>query len=193
MLGGLFTRGLTPDGITNPRIFLVEMPSHVGAMIRVEIVRPFLHRQILVSINNKDAIVHRDNPQDSDQVAAGTVVLGQVQRHDDALLFKADQVSRCRMHPLYGKRSVEYLKRSCACLMRTPQNHTCDISPTMRGSQVFPERSRIRSEDCGSICSEHWGEKSERCFGSASRGDSALCAAPSKPRSTLGQGNTRKR
>ena len=75
MVGGLFTPGLTPDGIANPRAFLVEMPSHVGAMIRVEFVRPFLHRQILVSINNKDAIVHRDKPQESDPVAAGTVVL----------------------------------------------------------------------------------------------------------------------
>jgi hypothetical protein len=75
MLGRVFTRVLTPYGITNPRIFLVEMPGHVGAMIRLETVRPFLHRQILVSINNKDAIVHRDNPQDSDQVAAESVVL----------------------------------------------------------------------------------------------------------------------
>jgi len=44
-------------------------------MIRVEFVPPFLQRPVLVSINNKDAIVHRDNPQESDQVAAGTVVL----------------------------------------------------------------------------------------------------------------------
>ncbi len=76
MLGRLFTRGLTPYGITNPRIFLIEMPGHVGAMIRVEITPPFLRRDILVSINNKDAIVHKDNPQDSDQVAAESVVLG---------------------------------------------------------------------------------------------------------------------
>jgi hypothetical protein len=75
MLGRVFTRVSTPHGIANPRIFLVEMPGHVGAMIRVEIVRPFLHRHVLVSINNKDAIVHRDNPQDSDQVAAGIVVM----------------------------------------------------------------------------------------------------------------------
>jgi hypothetical protein len=75
MLSGLFTRGLTPRGLANPRAFLVEMPSHVGAMIRVEFVPPFLQRPVLVSINNKDAIVHRDNPQQSDQVAAETVVL----------------------------------------------------------------------------------------------------------------------
>jgi hypothetical protein len=75
MLGGLFTGGLTPYGIANPRAYLVEMPSHVGAMIRVEFGRPFLHRHVLVSINNKDAVVHSDNPQESDQDAAGVVVL----------------------------------------------------------------------------------------------------------------------
>jgi hypothetical protein len=74
MLGRLFTPGLTPYGITNPRIFLVEMPGHVGAMIRAEMLSPFLHRHILVSINNKNAIVHNDNPQNSDQVAAEIVV-----------------------------------------------------------------------------------------------------------------------
>jgi hypothetical protein len=75
ILGGLFTPGLTPYSIANPRAFLVEMPSHVGAMIRVEFVRPFLNRHVLISINNKDAIVHNDNLQESEQVAAGTVVM----------------------------------------------------------------------------------------------------------------------
>lgn len=79
MLGRLFTPGLTPYGITNPRIFLVEMPGHVGAMIRAEILPPFLHRHILVSINNKDAIIHKDNPQINDQVAAEIVVLDKYQ------------------------------------------------------------------------------------------------------------------
>ena len=92
MLGRLFTVGLTPYGIANPRIFLVEMPSHVGAMIRVEIVPPFLAGTFCLSINNKDAVVHKDNPQESDQVAAGIVVMDSVQGDDDSLLCKADPV-----------------------------------------------------------------------------------------------------
>jgi hypothetical protein len=78
MLGGLFTAGATPAGIANPRLFLIDMPAHVGVMIRADIA--FLGpttRHVVIAINNKTAEMHTDFvATDKDVKAAEVVVHG---------------------------------------------------------------------------------------------------------------------
>jgi hypothetical protein len=71
ILGRLLSPGSTPAGIANPHIFLVEMPAHVGAMIRADMP---LNRHVVVSINNKHAEIHELDAGKSDEAAAQTVV-----------------------------------------------------------------------------------------------------------------------
>jgi len=57
MLGRLFSSGSTPSDISNPRIFFVEMPAHVGVMILADIPSMTLNRPFVLSINNTHAKV----------------------------------------------------------------------------------------------------------------------------------------
>ena len=76
ILGRLFDPKSLPTGIKQSRIFLVEMPGHVGAMIRL---RKMVGDDILVSINNKYAKIHAIDPAEDDKVAAMMVVQDQYQ------------------------------------------------------------------------------------------------------------------
>jgi len=75
ILGPLLTPGSTRyEGIAKPCIFLIWMPAHVGVMIRGNI----FNREVIVSINNKDAVMITPGPGDvlTDEEEAETVVLG---------------------------------------------------------------------------------------------------------------------
>ncbi len=78
MLGGLFAPGATATGISNPKLFLVEMPAHVGVMIRADIA--FLgdvSRHLVIGINNQKVEVHTQfDAGDPDTLAAEAVVHG---------------------------------------------------------------------------------------------------------------------
>ncbi|WP_306534554.1 serine protease [Geobacter sp.] len=71
ILGRLLTSGSISDGIAKPRIFLIEMPAHVGVMIRGETT---FNRHIVVSINNKDAQIHEIDAGETDEAGAQKVV-----------------------------------------------------------------------------------------------------------------------
>jgi len=71
ILGRLLTSGSTSEGIAKARIFLIEMPAHVGVMIRGETT---FNRHVLVSINNKDAQVHEIDAAETDEAGARIVV-----------------------------------------------------------------------------------------------------------------------
>jgi len=71
ILGRLLASGSISDGIAKPRIFLIEMPAHVGVMIRGETT---FNRHIVVSINNKDAQVHEFDAGETDEAGAQKVV-----------------------------------------------------------------------------------------------------------------------
>ena len=72
VLGRLLTRGSMPLGIANPRIFLIEMPAHVGVMIRADTTA--LNRHVVISINNKHAEIHERAAGETDKAAAEIVV-----------------------------------------------------------------------------------------------------------------------
>lgn len=74
ILGRLIDPKSSPTGIKDPRLFLIEMPGHVGVMIRA---RKLVGDDILVSINNKYAEMHDLDPGESDEVAAKMVVSDQ--------------------------------------------------------------------------------------------------------------------
>jgi hypothetical protein len=72
MLGRIIAPGSTPPDIENPRIFLIEMPSHLGVMIRAE---TQFKRHIVVSINNTQARVHQGfDTHDENETTVGAVV-----------------------------------------------------------------------------------------------------------------------
>ena len=52
ILGGILSPGSTPSGIANPRIFLIEMPAHVGVMIRAD-TTAFEHNAKVASISRE--------------------------------------------------------------------------------------------------------------------------------------------
>jgi hypothetical protein len=76
ILGRLFASKSSPPDIKGTRIFLIEMPGHVGAMIRA---RKLEGDDIVVSINNKYAKMHALDPGEGDEVAAKMVVNDQYQ------------------------------------------------------------------------------------------------------------------
>lgn len=57
MLGGIIGTKSPMAGISKPRIFLVDMPAHVGAMIRLN---PSDGKELLVVINNERALLCKD-------------------------------------------------------------------------------------------------------------------------------------
>jgi len=71
ILGRLFASKSLPSGIQGSRICLIEMPGHVGAMIRA---RKLVGDDILVSVNNKYAKIYDLDRGESDGVAAKMVV-----------------------------------------------------------------------------------------------------------------------
>jgi hypothetical protein len=76
ILGRLLEPSTMPSALSDPRIWLVEMPAHVGVMIRVRIV-PTVRKQeedILIAINNQNAAVMRIETDTSDEEAADQVV-----------------------------------------------------------------------------------------------------------------------
>jgi hypothetical protein len=71
ILGRLLSPGSTPSEIANPRIFLVEMPAHVGVMIRAD---TELNRHIVISINNKHVEIRERKAGESNEATAEIVV-----------------------------------------------------------------------------------------------------------------------
>jgi hypothetical protein len=76
MMGGLIAAKSPPTGTKGSRIVLIEMPGHVGVMIRV---RKLVGDDILVSLNNKHAKMHDLDRAERDEVAAKMVVQDQYQ------------------------------------------------------------------------------------------------------------------
>jgi V8-like Glu-specific endopeptidase len=72
ILGGLLTSAAT--GLSKPRIFLIEMPAHVGVLIRAERILIGKPAEIIISINNKYAAVYPSERDDTDEFGAQKVV-----------------------------------------------------------------------------------------------------------------------
>ncbi|MGC4092999.1 MAG: hypothetical protein QM756_34955 [Polyangiaceae bacterium] len=83
MLGALIEPKRPAADIQGPRIWLVEMPVHVGVMIRLN---PTPKQEFLISINNAEATLHDIDPTLKDELAAGKVMRRRVSRSADAVL-----------------------------------------------------------------------------------------------------------
>lgn len=71
ILGRLLAPGSLPEGIAKPRIFLIEMPAHVGVMIRID----SFNAHLVVGANNGHASIHATTDKDEeDKYAAEDVV-----------------------------------------------------------------------------------------------------------------------
>jgi hypothetical protein len=73
MLGRLFAPPTMPPEISKPRIFVIEMPAHVGVMIRFSV---RISGEVVIAINNQDVAVTSILASVSDSEAAEEVVKG---------------------------------------------------------------------------------------------------------------------
>jgi hypothetical protein len=62
LLGGILDAKRAGEGIAKPRVFLIEMPAHVGVMIRLA---RGSGKELVVAINNQDAQIYEDVAESS--------------------------------------------------------------------------------------------------------------------------------
>ena len=72
MLGRIFASKSPAPGIKDPKIFLIEMPGHVGVMIRAT-----MGHDVVLSFNNKVVKMHNVDRGENDEFAARLVVQDQ--------------------------------------------------------------------------------------------------------------------
>ncbi len=116
-LGRLLSPGSTPLGIANPRIFLVEMPAHVGAMIRADLT---FNRHVVISINNKHAEVHELDAGESNETAAEGGP-GYVSGNEDALCCKTTHVETFGRKGVMERGLQAVGEEAWPCRSRAPQ------------------------------------------------------------------------
>ncbi|HEY5922858.1 MAG TPA: hypothetical protein VIV11_14365 [Kofleriaceae bacterium] len=76
ILGRLFAAATKPSSLSDPKIWMIEMPVHVGVMIRMNLTGSIAKKDALVVINNQSVTVIELDPADTLNDAAAEVVKG---------------------------------------------------------------------------------------------------------------------